>query len=461
MNPSVKKTVYAVFDIGKTNKKLILFDEDQQIINEELHICTDVLDDDGYPCDHLPRLTEWVQTHWKQLRNHPHYTVKGVNFTAYGASWVHLGADGQPMLPLYNYLKPMPADLEARFYAELSQSPEEFAADTCSPRLGLLNSGLQLYWLKYAKPEQYARIHTSLHLPNYLSYLISGEKFSDFTSIGCHTALWNYKRGDYHEWVYREGIDEKLAPLTRDSIASVVDGIMVGVGLHDSTSAVMPYLAEHDEPFVLVSTGTWSVTINPFNSNPLTPELLRRDCLSFMTPRGEATRAARVFLGREHDYQVERIAAHFHVKPDFYRSIVLARPYDEASAGFRPACMAGTGPFPDQPAEDWNLGGFRTASDAYQHLMHGLINILLESIHLVWQGEKTIFVDGGFARNPLFMQTLSWNFPKAEIRTLEVPQATALGALVHLEQGEALKKTQPLFTDEDDMPLVVAPSRTV
>ena len=135
MIQTMKKSVYAFFDIGKTNKKLILFDENQQIIDEELHICTDVLDDDGFPCDHLPRLTEWVQTHWKQLRNHPHYTVKGVNFTAYGASWVHLGADGQPMLPLYNYLKPMPADLEAQFYADLGQSPEEFAADTCSPRL--------------------------------------------------------------------------------------------------------------------------------------------------------------------------------------------------------------------------------------------------------------------------------------------------------------------------------------
>ncbi|MFC7667679.1 hypothetical protein ACFQT0_09995 [Hymenobacter humi] len=175
----------------------------------------------------------------------------------------------------------------------------------------------------------------------------------------------------------------------------------------------MPYLAEHEEPFVLISTGTWSVTINPFNSQPLTPELLRRDCLSFMTPRGEATRAARVFLGREHDFQVERIAAHFHVKPDFYRSIVLARPYDETSADFRPGCMAGTGPFPDQLAGEWDLSGFRTASDAYQHLMHGLIAILLESIHLVWQGEKIIFVDGGFARNPLFMQTLSLEFSES------------------------------------------------
>jgi L-fuculokinase len=440
-----KKSIYAVFDIGKTNKKLILFDEDRQIIDEQQHVCTDALDDDGFVCDHLPRLTQWVQDHWKELRNHPHYTVKGVNFTAYGASFVHLDAEGQPVLPLYNYLKPMPEEISKKFYDMLAQSPEELAAETCSPQMGMLNSGMQLFWLKHAKPEQYARIHTSLHLPQYMSYLVSGEKFSDFTSVGCHTNLWDFEQGQYHDWVRREGIDEKLAPLTKDSIASVVDGIMVGVGMHDSSAAVMPYLAETDEPFVLVSTGTWSVTINPFNSQPLTPELLRRDSLSFLTPRGQPMRAARVFLGREHDYQVQRIAAHFHVKPDFYHSLVLARPYDEASASFKPACMAGTGPFPDEPAAEWDITGFRTASDAYQHLMHGLINLLLESIHLVWQGEKIIYVDGGFARNPLFMQTLSWNFPKAEIRTLEVPQATALGALVHLEQGEAWKKTQLLF----------------
>jgi L-fuculokinase len=443
---ATKKPVYAVFDIGKTNKKLILFDEERQIIDEMLHVCTDVLDDDGFPCDHLPRLTQWMQDHWRALRHHPHYTVKGVNFTAYGASFVHLGADGEPVLPLYNYLKPIPEDIAARFYAELDESPENFSATTCSPQLGMLNSGLQLYWLKHAKPEQFAKIHTSLHLPQYLSYLLTGEKFSDFTSVGCHTALWDFERGQYHDWVQRTGIEEKLAPLTKDSIASVVDGIMVGVGLHDSSAAVMPYLLEVDEPFMLVSTGTWWVTINPFNSQPLTPDLLQRDVVSFLTPRGQPMRAARAFLGREHDYQVERIAQHFHVKPDFYRSIVLARPYDDASASFVSACLAGGGPQPDKPEGEWDITGFRTANDAYQHLIHGLVNILLASMKLVWQGEKIIYVDGGFARNPLFMQTLSWNFPQAEIRTLEVPQATALGALVHLEQGEAWKKTQLLFS---------------
>jgi L-fuculokinase len=443
----MKKSIYAVFDVGKTNKKVILFDEDRQIIDEHQQVCLDTVDDEGFPCETLTRLTDWVRDNWNQLRQSPHYNLKGVNFTSYGASFVHLGANGQPILPLYNYLKPLPPLVAERFYAELDYDPIDFATETCSPRLGMLNSGMQLYWLKHTKPEQYARIRTSLHLPQYLSYLITGEAFSDYTSVGCHTGLWDFEQGQYHDWVYREGIDDKLAPLTQDSIASVVDGILVGVGLHDSSAALVPYLQQRDEePFLLVSTGTWAVTFNPFNRQPLTPELLRRDCLSYLSPKGEMTKAARVFFGREHDFQVQRIANHFHVKPDFYHSLMVARPFDAAAEPFTPWCMHGTGPFPEQPAQEWDLSGFKTAADAYHHLLHGLMSILTTSISLVHQDEKLMYVDGGFARNPLFMQILAANFPEARIRTLEVPQATALGALIHLEQGEAWKKTQLLFS---------------
>ena len=58
-----KKPVYAVFDIGRTNKKLIIFDEDRRIISEYLHVRTDAYDEDGDACDHLPRLTQWVRAH--------------------------------------------------------------------------------------------------------------------------------------------------------------------------------------------------------------------------------------------------------------------------------------------------------------------------------------------------------------------------------------------------------------
>ncbi|WP_310391834.1 FGGY family carbohydrate kinase [Hymenobacter sp.] len=441
----MKKPVYAVFDVGKTNKKVILFDENRQIIDEQQQECLDTIDDDGYPCETLERLSHWVLSNWHLLRQHPNYLLKGVNFAAYGASFVHLGADGQPVAPLYSYLKPLPAGLAAQFDAALDGAAPDFPAVTCSPRLGMLNSGLQLYWLKYAKPELYARVHTSLHLPQYLSYLISGEKFSDYTSVGCHTGLWNFAAGDYHAWVRREGLEEKLAPLTQDSVATVIDGVLVGVGLHDSSAAVLPYLRETNQPFLLVSTGTWAITFNPFNHQPLTPELLRRDCLSYLTPKGQPVPAARVFLGREHDYQVQHIANHFHVRPDFYQSLVQVRPADPRAEPFWPWCMHGTGPFPEVPARAWDLSGFSTAAEAYQHLLRGLVNILAASINLVRQDENILFLDGGFARNPLFRQLLAEAFPAVSIRTLEVPQATALGALLHLEQGVALKKTEALF----------------
>lgn len=278
-------------------------------------------------------------------------------------------------------------------------------------------------------------MRTSLHLPQYLSFLITGEKFSDYTSLGCHTGLWDFARGDYHPWVRREGLDQHLAPLTCDPVAAVVDGVLVGVGLHDSSAAVLPYLRGQDQPFLLVSTGTWSVTLNPFNQQPLTPALLARDCLSYLTPRRQALPAARLFLGREHDYQVQRIANHFHVRPDFYQQPRPAAPADPAAPPFRPWVMHGTGPYPDQPAETWDLTGFATPAAAYQHLLRGLVTLQAESVRLVRQDEQLIFVDGGFARNPLFCQLLGEAFPGVSIQTLEVPQATALGALLHLEAG--------------------------
>ena len=57
----------------------------------------------------------------------------------------------------------------------------------------------------------------------------------------------------------------------------------VGIGLHDSSAALIPYLMNFKEPFVLISTGTWCISLNPFNEAPLTKEELKSDCLSYMS----------------------------------------------------------------------------------------------------------------------------------------------------------------------------------
>ena len=127
------------------------------------------------------------------------------------------------------------------------------AQQTASPPLGMLNSGLQLYWLKYAKPEIFRKIRWSLHFPQFLSFLFTGLPLSEYTSIGCHTGLWDYLNHDYHPWVYAEGIDRILPPIvdTRTSINVCYKDrvIKTGVGIHDSSSTTQRQAQQGDSSY--------------------------------------------------------------------------------------------------------------------------------------------------------------------------------------------------------------------
>jgi hypothetical protein len=74
--------------------------------------------------------------------------------------------------------------------------------------------------------------------------------------------------------VHKEGIYEKLAPIVPcDKTIPVIfenQSIIAGVGLHDSSAALLPFLMYGKEPFVLLSTGTWCISLHPYNQHPLT-----------------------------------------------------------------------------------------------------------------------------------------------------------------------------------------------
>ena len=130
--------VIAIFDVGKTNKKLLLFDADYRIVFEEQTQWKEILDDDGFHGDDLDRLTTWLRSSLDAVLADERFSVKAVNFAAYGASLVHLNDEGRPVTPLYNYLKPFPEELHREFYGQFG-SPEFFCAETASPDLGMLN----------------------------------------------------------------------------------------------------------------------------------------------------------------------------------------------------------------------------------------------------------------------------------------------------------------------------------
>src|SRR5690606_26938780 len=240
--------------------------------------------------------------------------------------FVYIDEAGRPLTPLYNYLKTLPEGIQERLHATYG-GEHQFSLDTASPVLGSLNSGLQLLRIKETRPDVFSKIKYALHLPQYVSFLISGQVCSDMTSIGCHTALWDFKQQQYHQWVRDMGLVDKFASILQGD--AVFDSTFlgsefkVGIGLHDSSSALIPYLMNFHESFVLISTGTRRISLNPFNDSSLTAEELQKDCLFYLSYTGSPVKASRLFAGHEHEVQSKRIAEHFNISPVKFKSLKI------------------------------------------------------------------------------------------------------------------------------------------
>jgi len=433
-----KTPVIAIFDVGKTNKKLFLFDEQYKMVFERTAKFNETEDEDGDACENLESLRLSVFDSLREVFKKNEFNIRAINFSTYGASFVYIDEHGNPLTPLYNYLKTFPEALKQQFYNAYG-GEELFSQQTASPVLGSLNSGMQLYRIKYERPELFDKIKYALHLPQYMSYLISGNAFSDITSIGCHTNLWNFENNDYHEWVRKEGLFQKLAPImASDKVMPAAfpgNSYGVGVGLHDSSAALIPYLVNFHDPFLLISTGTWCISLNPFNESPLTAEELKQDCLCYLTYKGRPVKASRLFAGYEHENQVKLIASHFDVNPAFYKTVdynpELIQAIKKKFGNSEPAELNGPSRFGSR-----DLNEMADADMAYHCLIADIIDQQQLSSQLVISGTevKRIFVDGGFSKNPIYMNLLANAFPDIEVYAASVAQATATGTALSIHK---------------------------
>ncbi|MFT3844567.1 MAG: FGGY family carbohydrate kinase [Lacibacter sp.] len=427
-----KIPVIAIFDIGKTNKKLLLFDEHYKVVHEQSRQFEETTDEDGFPCEDVVVLSNWMKESFEQLLTDERFEVKAVNFSAYGASFVYLDEQLNVITPLYNYLKPYSPALQKQFY-DTYGGESKVSKQTASPVLGNLNSGMQVYRMKYEKPEVFAKIKCALHFPQYLSFLLSGKLNTDITSIGCHTGLWDFSNADYHEWVTREGIIEKFAPITAcDAIAGKVnDTVAIGVGLHDSSSALIPYLISFQESFILLSTGTWCITLNPFNHTTLSDYELHHDCLSYLSFQHKPIKASRLFAGYEHEQQTKRLSEHFNKPQDYYKKAELDLKLVKRPEQLMDFIKNNDETMIQQSAfGSRELNSFATYEAAYHQLIADIIVQQVYSTSLVLKGTsvKRIFVDGGFSKNPIYMYMLASFFPDVETYAASVAQASSLGA---------------------------------
>ncbi|SET30536.1 Sugar (pentulose or hexulose) kinase [Draconibacterium orientale] len=434
--PAKMTEVIAVFDIGKTNKKILLFDSNFKVVKQHEEKFPVITDDDGFECDDIDLITSWIGKSLQEIVADIAYDLKGVNFSTYGASLMFLDEKGQRLAPVYNYLKEVPETIAASLFEQYG-GKNEFCRKTASPALGLLlNSGIQILWLKNQKPAVYDKAKAVLHFPQFLSYTLSKQIVSEPTSIGCHTFMWDFDQMKYHQWI----ADNEIAlpePVNNDVVFPACVGgkeVKVGTGIHDSSASLVPYLKASPAKFILVSTGTWCINMNPYNKEPLTASELEQDCLCFLTPNKEQVKSSRLFMGHFHEVWAEKLAKHFGVAQDRFKKVkndqelvdTLSNKYGESSVYF---------PTGKESFEDGlklvDLSIFANYEEAYTQLMIDLTALCVTSINLVIpenDDSEILYVSGGFARNPIFIGLLKKSLPAKKVLISEVDNSSALGA---------------------------------
>ena len=293
-----------------------------------------------------------------------------------------------------------------------------------------------------------------------MSYVFTGIPVSEFTSIGCHTVLWDYEKKDYHKWVYKEGIDLKLPPIVSTDTSMNINyngkQLKIGVGIHDSSSALLPYLRSVKKKFLLVSTGTWSISFNPFTEKPISDAPDDINSINYMLINGKVVKASRLFLGNEYKLQTEKLNKFFGVASNYHKSVAFNHVvYNKVSVDFKHH-------FKWESLEDEQMPNqtnldFDDYDHAYHQLMAELVLLQVKSVNKAIGDDKIdrLYIDGGFSDNDLYVKLLTYHFPKKKLRTTDASLGSALGAAIaisdiklnskFLKENYALKKHVPLI----------------
>ena len=253
----------------------------------------------------------------------------------------------------------------------------------------------------------------------------------------------------YHQWLKDEELPlpEPVANSTLIPITMGSKKIMCGIGIHDSSASLAPYILKSREEFVLISTGTWCINMNPFNAEALTMGQLEKDCLSYMSISQKPVKSSRLFMGHIHDVNTKRLTEHFKVSDDAYKKAGCNTKLISTLKGtYKQRVFFNAGVPEEFIDERVDLNQFGSFEEAYHQLILDLTSIEKDTLDLVLtqnSNTKSIYISGGFARNEIFVREMASLYPEMNIYTSEIDNATALGAA--LVVWDAMNEPLPDF----------------
>ncbi|RIX98483.1 carbohydrate kinase [Aureimonas flava] len=434
----------AVFDVGKTNVKLFAATA-QGAILEELSAPNRVVDGPPYRHHDLAALEDWLLAGLAELgRRH---AIEAVVACSHGSGGVLVEADGAA-LPMIDYEQDPPSGLAGDYAAMAGPFRERGSA----VMLGSAHLARQMLWLERGWPEVFARAKAFLALPQYWAFRLSGVLASEVTSLAAQSHLWSGADARPARLVAERGWGRLLPPLRpafetlgplRPAIArrcGLRPDTRVVCGIHDSSANFYRYQAAGLQDLTVVSTGTWIVALTDHAGVDLDRETPGLSCNADV--RGRPVPGMLTMGGREFASVVGE-----HAGPatrDALRRIVGSGTMALPSFGADDGLFPGTarrghvrGPLAGDPSVRFTLGLLYAAM---------LANRCLRAL----PPSRTVVLDGGLVRDPLFGAILAALNPTARVLVNRDAHGTATGAAL-IAGHEARRGPAPLAVEAPDV----------
>ncbi|UZJ44954.1 FGGY family carbohydrate kinase [Marinimicrobium sp. C6131] len=395
-----------ILDIGKTNIKVHVLDEHLESRFEKTRRNA-VVENPLYPHFDVDAIWDWFCETVREVAKA--FSITAISVTTHGATAAlvdrHSSGNGL-VLPVLDYEYGGPDEMTSDYACVRPDFSE-----TRSPDLSAgLNLGRQLYWLRQRYPEAFGKATDVLLYPQYWVWRMTGKRCSERTSLGCHTDLWSPERNDYSSLVDRMGwralfpelkaADSLVGPVCSDFIArtGLPASCQVAVGIHDSNASYLRYLLHNDgQPFSVISTGTWAITMTHGGANAELDEA--RDMLMNVDYRGTPVPCARFMGGREYEAICYRLGSY----PEEPFSVEDIETVLADAVYALPQFCDTSGPFSGTPGRiegsTDRINGAALAS-VYSALMLDLELDLLKA-------RGAVFVEGAFLKNSLLCRLLA------------------------------------------------------
>lgn len=448
----------AVFDVGKTNKKLFVYDEHFRQL-DSLTRRFEPLPRDGIRAEQVEAMEEWLLESLRDFAGR--YPIRVISITTHGAATVCVNADGRPSVPPVDYTFDPEDDTREAFFAEMGD-PVALQQETATVEVQpLVNPAKALFFLKRRFPEGFARTRHVLLYPQYFVFRLTGRIVADYTYVGCHTYLWDFAAWDYSHVADKLGIRELLPKEIKqpwESVGTISPEIaertglgkdtIVTAGIHDSNASLIPYLLTSTEDFTLNSTGTWCVAMHPAESVSFREEELGKTVFYNISAFGEPVKTSILTGGLEFEtytkllQEINRVDYLPELNTTLYQRVLR----DKEHFIF-PSILRGTGQFPDSAPRVYENGEFfdleeiqegrRIPAFFYDYpVAYAVLNISLAvqskiALERVGAGPgQRIFTEGGFRNNPDYNTLLSAAFPGSSIGLSDLGEATSYGAAI-------------------------------